>query len=348
MKRIVVASTHKEAGKTSLMIGIAKALSKKDISCGYMKPLGDRLLYQKKRLWDYDASLVSSILDLKEKPEDISLGFDHSKLRFMYDEQSTSKKLKELCDKVSKDHNVVLIEGGENLASGHSVYLDPITIANSVDAQLLLILSGEGSEIADEIGFLRKCVLSDPNILAGVIINQVRDIEEFNNIYMEIFDELEIPVLGIIPYEDTLAHFTIDYLYKTLFTKVIAGEGGLMNVVNHIFVGAMSAAQVTSKPLWQYENKLIITPGDRVDMITAALDSSTAGIVLTNNILPDDPIIHSKADARNIPILLATNDTFAVAKLIDDMEILFTKDEIQKINILEELVKEHVNLDFLN
>ncbi|MHA1975682.1 MAG: AAA family ATPase, partial [Candidatus Hodarchaeales archaeon] len=344
MKRIVVASTHKEAGKTSLIIGIAKVLSKNNISCGYMKPLGDRLLYRKKRLWDYDASLVTSILGLKEKPEDISLGFDHKKLRFMYDEKSTSKKLKELCDSVSADHEVVLIEGGQNLAFGYSVFLDPITIAKDVDAQLLLILSGEGSEIADEIVFLRKCVLSDATLLAGVIINKVKDVEEFKNIYMDIFNELDVPVLGIIPYDDSLTHFTIDFLYRTLFTKLIAGEGGLMNIVNHIFVGAMSAAQVITKPLWQYENKLIITPGDRVDMITAALDSSTSGIVLTNNILPDDPIIQSKADARNIPILLATNDTFAVAKLIDDMEILFTKDETQKILTLEELVNDYVDL----
>lgn len=347
MKRIVVASTHEEAGKTSIIIGIAKALSGKNISCGYMKPLGDRLLYQKKRLWDYDASLVSNILGLTEKPEDISLGFDHNKLRFMYDEQSTSKKLKEICNNVSKDHDVVLIEGGRNLAFGHSVFLDPMTIARNVGAQLLLILSGEGSEIVDEIAFLRNCVLSDSSDLAGVIVNQVKDIEEFKNLYMDIFNELGVPVLGIIPYEEDLTHFTIDYLYKTLFTKIIAGEGGLMNVVNHIFVGAMSAAQVITKPLWQYENKLIITPGDRIDMITAALDSSTSGIVLTNNILPDDPIIQSKADTRNIPILLATNDTFAVAKLIDDMEILFTKDETKKITLLEELVKKHVKLDLL-
>jgi BioD-like phosphotransacetylase family protein len=105
----------------------------------------------------------------------------------------------------------------------------------------------------------------------------------------------------------------------------------------------MSAAQVVTKPLWKLENKLIITPGDRIDMITAALDSSTAGIILTNNLLPDDPIIQSKADSRNIPILLVTQDTFATAKLIDDMEILFTKDEVEKIARLKELVT--ANLD---
>ncbi len=345
MKKIVVASTHREAGKTSIIIGLAKALVEKGASIGYMKPIGDRLHYQKKRLWDYDSALVTNILNLTENPENISIGFDHTKLHFMYDEQSTKEKLKEICSKVSKDKDIVFIEGGENLAFGHSVFLDPLTLARTIDAQLVIILSGEESQIIDDLTFLKKCVLSGDINLLGIIINQIKDPSEFKSLHLDTFQKLGVPVLGVIPYEETLSHFTIDYLNQTLFSKVIAGEKGLMNVVHHIFVGAMSATQVVNKPLWNLENKLIITPGDRSDMIIAALESSTAGIVLTNNILPDDPIIQSMADSRKIPILLMTNDTFATAKLIDDMEILFTKDEVQKIQILENIVKKNVQLD---
>ena len=345
MKKIVVASCHEESGKTSIIIGLAKALEEKNISCGYMKPFGDRLLYRKKRLWDFDAALVVNTLGLKANAEDITIGFDHSKLRFMYDEQSTKEKLIEVCEKVSQDKDIVFIEGGRDLAFGHSVYLDPLTMARTLDAGLILILSGDSNAIMDDIMFLKKCLLSTDINVIGVIVNQVKDIEEFKELHMGTFEELKVPGLGIIPFERTLQQFTLDYLYQTLFAKIIAGEGGLSNVVNHIFVGAMSASQVVTKPLWKIENKLIITPGDRTDMITAALDSSTAGIILTNNLLPDDPIIHSKADSKNIPILLVTQDTFATAKLIDDMEILFTKDEVEKIALLKELVISNINLD---
>ncbi len=345
MKKIVVASCHEESGKTSLIIGLAKALEERNISCGYMKPFGDRLLFRKKRLWDFDSALVVNTLGLEAVAEDITIGFDHSKLHFMYDEQSTKEKLVEVCNNVSQDKDIVFIEGGRDLAFGHSVYLDPLTMVRTLDAGLILILSGENIEIIDDITFLRRCLLSDDVNFIGVIINQVKDVEEFKDVHMETFNELEVPILGIIPFEKTLRHFTMDYLYQTLFAKIIAGEGGLGNVVHRIFVGAMSAAQVVTKPLWKLENKLIITPGDRIDMITAALDSSTAGIILTNNLLPDDPIIQSKADSKNIPILLVTHDTFATAKLIDDMEILFTPDEVDKIDLLKELVLSNVDLD---
>jgi len=56
MKSLIVASTREDAGKTSTIIALARILNKR---FGYLKPLGDRFLYRKKRLWDYDASLLT-------------------------------------------------------------------------------------------------------------------------------------------------------------------------------------------------------------------------------------------------------------------------------------------------
>lgn len=342
MEKIVIASIGKEAGKTSLIIGLAKALTGKKV--GYMKPFGDRLLYQKKRLWDYDSALITNILGLDERPEDISIGFAHSKLRFMYDEASTKEKLREIAGIVSKDKDIVFIEGGKNLRYGLSVFLDPLTVTRSIDAKLLLVVSGSDETIIDDLTHVTNCVNTENIEKMGVIINKVKDVDDFKDLYIDTLNNLGVKIRGIIPYKAELTQFTIDYLYRTLQAKVLAGENGLANKVEHIFVGAMSAAQVVKKPLWSLKNKLIITPGDRPDMITAALESSTAGIVLTNNILPEDPIIESKANMANIPLLLVPSDTFATAKQIDDMEIMFTKDETEKIDLLENLVRENVDL----
>ena len=85
MKSLIVASTRENAGKTSTIIALARILGKR---FGYLKPLGDRFLYRKKRLWDYDASLLTQLFGLGEEPETISIGFDHSKLRYMYERGS--------------------------------------------------------------------------------------------------------------------------------------------------------------------------------------------------------------------------------------------------------------------
>ena len=60
MKKIVVSSMRSNAGKTSIIAGIISLI--KDKKFAYAKPLGDRLIYRKKRSWDYDASLMVNLL----------------------------------------------------------------------------------------------------------------------------------------------------------------------------------------------------------------------------------------------------------------------------------------------
>ena len=117
-------------------------------------------------------------------------------------------------------------------------------------------------------------------------------------------------------------------------------------MAKNIFVGALSANAALRNPLFSKGDKLIITGGDRTDMILAALESDTAGIVLTNNILPPTTSI-SKAKDRNIPLLLVSFDTYQTAKKIDDLEPLLTKDDTEKIQMLGNLVKDYVTLDVL-
>jgi BioD-like phosphotransacetylase family protein len=207
----------------------------------------------------------------------------------------------------------------------------------------LFVISGSDDSIVDDITFLQKYVdLRDVNF-GGVVINKVHDLEDFNNTYLGSITEMGINVLGIIPYQKELTYFSVDYLSHYLFAKVIAGEGGLNNVVKNIFVGAMSADAALRKPLFQKEKKLIITGGDRSDMILAALESDTTCIMLTNNILPPSNII-SKASDQNVPLLLVSSDTYQVAKQIDRLEPLLTKDNSENIGLVRELIKKYVNI----
>ena len=110
MDRVVVASMRKSAGKTSFIIGLTQILKNKK-TIGYMKPFGDRLLYRKKRLWDYDSALMANIFGLKEDPENITIAFEHSKIKYMYDEQGTREKLKGMAANCQKGRDLLIVEG---------------------------------------------------------------------------------------------------------------------------------------------------------------------------------------------------------------------------------------------
>ncbi len=341
MNKVVIASMRKNAGKTSTIVGIAGALNKK---IAYIKPFGERILYRKKRLWDYDSALISGLFDLKDDPVDMSIGFDHSKLRYMYDEEGTRDKLLETIAKLGADKEILFIEGGRDLTYGMSIHLDAISLAKYTAAKIFFVASGDENTILDDLVFLKKHVdLAGVN-LGGVIINKVQNLSDFQTTHLPSIQQMGIRVTGVIPFQMELTHFSIAYLADRLFAKVITGEGGMKRVVKNILIGAWSANVFLQNPLFKKENKLIITGGDRTDMILAAIESDTSGIILTNNILPPSNII-SKAAERNIPLLMVSLDTFETAKQIDGLEPLLTKDDAEKVESLKRLVKEHLNLD---
>jgi BioD-like phosphotransacetylase family protein len=177
-----------------------------------------------------------------------------------------------------------------------------------------------------------------------VIINKVKDVDDFKDTYMGMIDDLGIKVLGIIPFQKDLTYLSIGYISDVLFAKVLAGEENFSNQVKEIYIGAMSGDAALKNPLFSKESKLIITSGDREDMCLAALEGDTAGIILTNNILPSTKIIN-QAKSKKIPLLLVPGDTFHTAKQVDDMEHLITKNDLDKVDLLERIVRENVDLD---
>ena len=341
MNKLVVTSMRHNAGKTSVIIGLANALNKK---IGYIKPFGDKLLYRKKRLWDYDAALIASIFSLEEPPEDMSIGFNHSRLLYVLDRDATKNKVLELQKRVDKNADVMFIESGKDISYGVSVNLDAMSLAAFLEAQLIVVISGNEETVLDDITFLVNHIDTDGVNFKGVILNKISNAPDFIDIHLPKIKQMGINILGVIPYYEELPRFSVHYLAERLFAKVITSTSHLNRVVKNIVIGAMTVTAAKENPLFYQENKVFITSGERSDLINAAMDTHSAAIILTNNISPSQDVI-SKAAELEIPLLLVTSDTYSVARQIDSMESLLTKEDTDKITLIEKMIHGHVNLN---
>jgi len=343
MNTLIVASLRSSTGKTNFIVGLNEALQRK---VGYMKPFGDRLLYSKKRLWDYDAALMTSLYAMKEHPDDMSIGFDHSKLRFMYNEESIRAKVQELAENIGANKDLLIVEAGKAISYGTSVHLDALSLAQYLGGKVIFVISGDDDTIVDDIMFVKRSVDMQDIQVAGIIVNKVHNVADFKDTYLPEIKQTGLNVLGVLPYQSELTFFSLRYLADKLFAKVLTAEANLSRRVKNIFIGAMSGNIAVQRPLFKKEDKLIITGGDRSDMILAALNHNAAGIILTNNILPPSNIV-AKAEECGTPMLLVTPDTYQVARQIDRMEALLTKEATDKVALLKDMVKANVNIDAL-
>ncbi len=342
MKKFVFTSLRRDAGKSGIMAGLGIGWGG---PIGYCKPFGDRLVYHEKKLWDFDADLFTKLFSTDVPKEKMSLGFDHSKMRYLQkDPESSVLQLNELISICGRDKKIMLVESGNNINFGMSVHLDAISIAKAIGGTLIIVTHGNHDKIMDDLTFLKKNVDLEDVDLGGVIINKVQDMEKFDAMYSPKLKALDLNILGIIPYRKELSHPTVGFIAELLSAKVLSGADALHSSIQEIFVGAMSADAVLRMRKFQIKDKLVITSGDRSDMILAAIDTACVGVVLTNNILPPPNII-ARATSKNIPLLLADGDTYSIAKKIDQSVALLGAGDSEKIALWEELVGEHIRLD---
>ncbi len=112
-------------------------------------------------------------------------------------------------------------------------------------------------------------------------------------------------------------------------------------------VGAMGAENAMSffKP-----GVLLITPGDREDILRAAgasLDGpgtkKMAGIVLTGNLRPG-PAVLKLIRAMPIPVLLTAEDSYKVASKVHDLTVKTRPGDSEKISLIRDLIAKNVNV----
>jgi hypothetical protein len=340
MKNIVVASTNKSAGKTCIITGLIKASGKK---CGYIKPFGDRLVYGGKKIWDLDAGFIAGTFDQSGKAEDMTICFDHSKIKYAYGEKTAAKKLSDMCAKAGRGKDALIIEGGSEMWHGASVLLDAISVTKQVGGSLVLIIDGEDYDVLDDIFFMKKYLDASRVRFAGVIINKASDVEAFKKTYLSELRKENVNVLGIIPRTKELSYYKAKHLLDHIIAKNLTGTAGLDKTIKSVFIGDMPENAALSSTAFKSEGKMVITSGDRSDMILAAIETDSSCILLTNGYAPHANLI-TKAARAQIPMFLVPTDTYRTVAQIEHLEPLLTKDDTNKVELLKGLVRKYVKV----
>ena len=329
MKKIIITSLEKGAGKTTVALALALKANKK---FGYFKPIGDNPLYKEKKIIDYDAFLFREVFGMDTLPEEMCLGLHHSKILHFYPD--AKEEFKKRMEKLNQGKELFIIEGGEYPWKGASLGLDVFSISKEVGGEIIFVVSGDYHNILDEITYISKTNVEN---LKGVILNMI---DEFNEKIVEEIESKGVKFLGYLPEIKKLKAVKVSYIAEKLFAKVVAGENGLDNYVENVFIAALSAPEIKRHPDFKKKNKLIITGGDRADVIMACVENGTSGIILTNNIVPSANIL-ARANEKGIPLLSVRPDTYTVAKLVENIQPVILPEEKDK---LDEIEKEAENI----
>src|SRR5579871_4763218 len=95
---------------------------------------------------------------------------------------------------------------------------------------------------------------------------------------------------------------------------------------------------------------LLITPGDREDILLAATTATLAhanekmaGIVLTDGLRPGDEVLGA-LQSLPVPVLLVKSDSYQVASKVNNLTVKTRPTDAKKIAIIRDIVARNINV----
>ncbi|MDD5165783.1 MAG: AAA family ATPase [Candidatus Omnitrophica bacterium] len=356
MKKVFIAATKQNDGKTTVSLGLISNFQNVFKKVAFIKPIGQRYLEEEGLKIDEDSWLIEEVCGIKCGLKDMSpiaveKGFTEKYLD-RPDKRSITREIKEAFRRVSKNQDLVIIEGTGHAGVGSVFDHSNATVAKLTGAKVIIISSGGIGRPIDEI-VLNKALLEKEGVkVLGVIVNKVLP-EKFDKISRLVRKGLMrkgIDLLGIIPYTPMLSDPTIEQILEETDFELLCGKDYLENSVSHVMIGAMEPHNAIKSIV---DDTLLITPGDREDMIIAALGRrrqdndkrlKVSGMILSCGIIPDESIMDLLNQAQ-IPVLSTKCDTYTVTSRVHDLTVKLRPQDTNKIKTVVKLIKDNVDLN---
>ena len=356
-KSIYIATSEPSSGKSIVTLGLMSMLIGKTAKVGYFRPIIEDI--EEGGFDNHIETVITHFgLDIEFEFED-AYAITKSKLI----KKKNKGKLGDVIDLIIEKYkrleerfDFVLVEGTSFTGEGTAIELDiNVLIAKNLGIPTVIVGSGVGKTLEELIDSLHLVYdsfkIKEVEVLS-IFANKVQA-ENIELVTTSLKKSLpETILINAIPVISSLNHPTVQEIVIDLNAKVLFGEGYLNNQTSNFSVGAM---QLCNYLLHLKEDSLVITPGDRADIILGVLQANEsvnyptiAGIVLTGNILPEPSILKLiEGLSPVVPIISVEEGTYYITNRIGAIKSKIYANNKQKIATSVTTFEKYVDVENL-
>ena len=351
--RVFIAATRQNEGKTTASLGLIAALQEHFPRIGYIKPVGQRFVEIEEQKIDEDTVLMDAVYRLNcplvdMSPIAVEPAFTRKYLESANNE-ALVRRIREAFDRVAWEKDFVLCEGSGHAGVGSVFDLSNAQVAKTLGCKVIIVTQGGIGRPIDEVCLNQALFEKEGVEVIGVILNKVLEekIPEITRFVSQGLKRKGLELLGVLPHEQILSNPTVVLIREELNAELLNAPSTLDMLVEDVVVGAMGAHNAMQ---FFTRGVLLITPGDREDILLAAGatmspsgDEKMAGIVLTGGIRPSDNVVKA-LQALPVPVLLAKADSYEVASKVHNLTVKTRPTDAGKISLIRNLVARNVNV----
>jgi len=355
-KAIYIATSEPNSGKSIVSLGLMSMLLARTPKVGYFRPIIDDL---KDGEQDNHIKTVISHFNLKLEHDDayVCMRSEFVKKRNLGLVGEVLDKIIEKYKQLEKQFDFIVVEGTDFSGEGAAIELDSnIVIPKNLGIPVILVSSGVDKNMNEFIGNLHIAYDSFIEKEVDVLSIVANKIQEKNVQLVKDGIAKHLPeniLVEVIPMINSLYNPTIKEIAKEINAKLLFKTSQLNNQVASFKVGAMQLRNYLTR---LEENCVVITPGDRADIILGALQANMStnypkisGIILTGGITPEAPILKLISGVeQKIPILTTDGATFEITNKIGAIKSHIYADNKSRITKSISTFKKYFNFDRLS
>ncbi len=355
-RSLYIAAIEPRSGKSVVALGIMELLSRRIRNVGYFRPV-----IPSREVPDNNLQLIRNRYRLNLAYEEM-YAYSHEDAQALATGGSNDTLLKGILNKfkaLESKCRFVLCEGTDFTGVSSAFEFEfNADVANNLECPVLVLVNGRRKSPEQVIGAVRVARESfEAKGCAGVatIINRIDPAD-----MQMVTDHLHQVGTGdqplyVLPEDPYLGKPTIGEIAEALKAKIFLAEpSGLKREVHDFKVAAMNLPNFLN---YVAEGDLIITPGDRTDVILGCMATSVsdsyphiAGLLLTGGLTPEPQVmrlIEGASQKLPFPVIQVDTDTYTTAMNVGAVRGALTPENDRKIASALGLFESHVNLSQL-
>ncbi|MGQ4418698.1 phosphate acetyltransferase [Streptomyces sp. SAS_269] len=321
-RSVYVTGIDRGDGRQVVELGVMELLTRQVDRVGVFRPLvhdgPDRMF-----------ELLRTRYRLAQDPATV-YGMDYVEASALQAEQGTDELVSTLVDRfhlVARDYDVVLVLGtdfaGTQLPDELSLNA---RLANEFGASVIPVVGGRAQPADSVRAEIRNAFRAYDGLgcdVLAMVANRV-DREGRDEIARRLADRLPVPAY-VLPDEPALSAPTVAQIAQALGARVLLGDdsGLARDALDFVFGGAMLPNFLSALT----PGCLVVTPGDRADLVVGSLAAHSAGtppiagVLLTLNEVPSEEILTLAARlAPGTAVISVAGNSFPTAERLFSME----------------------------
>lgn len=363
MRNIFIAATGQHVGKTTATLGLIANFRRRGLVTGYCKPMGQRFVdVGNGEVADKDAVLFAQSLgfDIEPKihsPVIILPGLTRNYINHT-EEFDFKDRIRHASEYLQNTCDIVVYEGTGHPGVGSVIDLSNAQVAKMLGSGVLMIVEGGIGNTIDRMNMSLSLFREEGVPVLGVLVNKVRR-DKYDDVRAHLekrFREMNIPLLGVLPYDQSLSFPIMEAINQAVDGKVVLNEHKLSNRIEEIIAGSL----VDTEEFSTFQNLLLVVSYRRLDEAMQRIKAITlekkleqpmlSGVIVTSD--GRHSFLHEQAAARHpyfaeheIPVISTSLDTYGSVVKISRIEVKINSRTPWKVERAIRLINEYVDVD---